>query len=156
MRWLVSLVRWLVSLVRCSCSIIGLIYSQGWQLNVNKLSAFNANTFKKTYNYREFNNNTKTKTTACSTQIILLHSCQLSCFKSFPKYEKKGRVLKVFSVAEKFFSKPMLGSNRPIRDIFEFSCLLLLAEIAAKICKPIRKGKKIQKYHELADWVSPA
>ena len=29
----------------------------------------------------------------------------------------------------------MLGSpNRPIRHIFEFSCLRLLAEIAAKIC----------------------
>ena len=32
-------------------SIIGLIYSQGWQLNVNKLPAVNANTLK-TYKYR--------------------------------------------------------------------------------------------------------
>ena len=47
-----------------ACSIIGLIYSQGWQLNVNKLSVVNA------------------------------------------------------------------------------------AEIAAKICEPIRKGRKFQKYHD--------
>ena len=29
-----------------SCSIIGSIYSQGWQLNVNKLSSVNASTLK--------------------------------------------------------------------------------------------------------------
>ena len=41
----------------------------------------------------------------------------------------------------------MLGSpNQPIRLIFKFSCLPLLAEIAAKICEPTREGRKIQKY----------
>ena len=40
---------------------------------------------------------------------------------------------------------------------FKFSCLPLLAEIAAKICEPMKElGMKIQKYDELADWVTPA
>ena len=44
---------------------------------------------------------------------------------------------------------------QPIRDIFEFSCLPLVAEIVAKICEPIREGREIQKYNKLAGWVSP-
>ena len=44
-----------------------------------------------------------------------------------------------------------LSETRRIVFLFEFSYLRLLAEIAAKICEPIREGKKIQKYHELAD-----
>ena len=35
--------------------------------------------------------------------LVLLYSYQFSRFKSFPKYEKKARVLKVFSAAEIFF-----------------------------------------------------
>ena len=49
-----------------------------------------------------------------------------------------------------------LSETRRIVFLFEFSYLRLLAEIAAKICEPIREGRKIQKYHELADWVTPA
>ena len=65
------------------------------------------------------------------------------------QYEKKARVLKVFSAAKIFFVKPMLGSpNRPIRHIFEFSCLRLLAHIFLLQFQPISEGRKIQKYDE--------
>ena len=74
-------------------------------------------------------------------------SYQFSRFKSFPKYEKKARVLKVFSAAEIFFSKTMLGlPNRPIRDIFGFSCFpLILAHIFLLQFQPISEGRKIQR-----------
>ena len=40
----------------------------------------------------------------------------------------------------------MLGTpNRSIRHIFEFFCLLLLVEIAEKICEPISEGRKIKR-----------
>ena len=62
-------------------------------------------------------------------------------FQILTKVREKARVLKAFSAAKIFFAKPMLGSpSRPIRDIFEFSCLCLLAETAAKICEPISAG----------------
>ena len=51
----------------------------------------------------------------------------------------------------------MLGSpNRPNRDIFEFSCLRLLVHLSLLQFQPISEGRKIEKYHELADWVIQA
>ena len=72
----------------------------------------------------------------------LLHSYQFSRFKCFPKYEKKARVLKVFSAAEIFFSKPMLGPpNRPIHHFLKIFCLRLLANIIYLKFQPIDEGK---------------
>ena len=67
-------------------------------------------------------------------------------FQILFKVREKNESFEGFFSGRNIFSKPMLGSpNRLIRDIFEFSCLPLLAQIAAKICEPIREGRKIQK-----------
>ena len=66
--------------------------------------------------------------------VIVLHSYQFSRFKSFSKYKKKARVLKVFSAAKIFFCKTYTRDTQSaIRHIFEFFCLLLLAKIFAKM-----------------------
>ena len=52
---------------------------------------------------------------------MLLHSYQLSRFKSFPKYEKKAKVLKVFSAAEIFFIKTYAGVTQSPNSNIYFS-----------------------------------
>ena len=95
------------------------------------------------------------KTTACWTRMILLHSYQFSRFKSFPKYENKAKVLKVFSAAEIFFSKPMLGSpSWPIRDIFQFFCLPLLAHIFLLQFQLISESRKIQTEKQFREFLT--
>ena len=57
-----------------------------------------------------------------------------SPFQIISKVQEKSESFEGFLATEIFFSKPMQGSPiRPIRNIFEFFCLPLLAEIAAKI-----------------------
>ena len=63
--------------------------------------------------------------------------------------------MKVFSAAEIFFSKPMLGSpNRPVRDIFEFSCLPLLAHIFLLQFQPMSEGRKIQREKQFCEFLT--
>ena len=48
----------------------------------------------------------------------------------------------------------MLGSpNRPVRDIFEFSCLAL-AHIFLLQFQPIREGRKIQREKQFCEFVT--
>ena len=55
---------------------------------------------------------------------------------------EKARVLKVFSAAEIFFSKPMLGSpNRSARHFLKIFCLRLLAGIIYLKFQTIGEGK---------------
>ena len=73
---------------------------------------------------------------------IILHSYQLSRFKAFPKYEKKTRVLKVFSTAEIFFFQNICW-GRPIGQS-EYICLCLLADTIYLKFQPVGEGKYIR------------